>query len=399
MNANGAIRDAEEHTGLMEPMLLDRDSPKFPKDLPDKVLDLTKKATAFESILPRGVRTELTALVRVVNCYYSNQIEGHDTHPISIERALGNDYSAEPEKRNLQLEAKAHVSVQKWIEEDGPGAATLSKDSIQEIHRRFCSELPDEMLWVDNPDTGERVRLVPGGLRSHDVKVGRHIPVSPGAVPRFLARFEEVYGNLGKSDRILAAAAAHHRLVWIHPFLDGNGRVARLVTQTMLMDALDVGGLWSVARGFAIHMRDYKGKLAACDLARRNDLDGRGPLSHECLADFTEFFLDVCIDQVEFMRKLMEPGKLHARILAWARSESTLPKQSETVLKAVLNTGEIERGGVPALLGVTDRQARRITADLIKAGVLKSDSDRAPLRLAFPARLAEHWMPKLFPPE
>jgi len=107
------------------------------------------------------------------------------------------------------------------------------------------------MLWVEEPGTCERLRVMPGELRRRDVKVGRHVPVSPGAVPRFLARFEETYSRLGKTDAILAAAAAHHRLLWIHPFLDGNGRVARLMSHAMLLQSLDTGAVWSVARGLA----------------------------------------------------------------------------------------------------------------------------------------------------
>ena len=58
-----------------------------------------------------------------MNCYYSNLIEGHNTHPVDIERALAGDYSTDPEKRDLQLEAKAHIAVQKWIDEGGMGDA------------------------------------------------------------------------------------------------------------------------------------------------------------------------------------------------------------------------------------------------------------------------------------
>ena len=77
-----------------------------------------------------------------MNCYYSNLIEGHDTHPVDIERALKNDYSADSAKRNLQLEAKAHIAVQQWIDEEG-GLVTqaASMDGICEIHRRFCELL------------------------------------------------------------------------------------------------------------------------------------------------------------------------------------------------------------------------------------------------------------------
>ena len=137
-----------------------------------------------------------------------------------------------------------------------------------EIHRRFCERLPEELLRVEEPDTRERLRVDPGALRERHVQVGGHIPVSPGAVPRFLDRFEVVYSNLGKADTILASAAAHHRLLWIHPFLDGNGRVARLMSYAMLREIIDTGGVWSIARGLARNVENYKMLLAACDAPR-----------------------------------------------------------------------------------------------------------------------------------
>ena len=250
------------------------------------------------------------------------------------------------------------------------------------------------------PDTGERLRLVPGELRQRDVKVGRHVPLSPGAVIRFLRRVEEVYGHLGKTESILAAASAHHRLLWIHPFLDGNGRVARLMSYAMLLDTLDTGGVWSIARGLARNESSYKAQLMACDLQRRNDLDGRSNLSEENLAQFTSFFLRTCIDQVDFMEGLVQPERLRDRILIWAEEEiraDKLPPKSGNVLEAVLYRGELPRAEVAALLGTSDRQARRITSALIDREALTSASPRAPFRLAFPAKFAARWMPGLFP--
>jgi hypothetical protein len=61
--------------------------------------------------------------------------------------------------------------------------------------------LPKDLLVVKHPSTKEELPVVPGELRQRDVDVGRHIPVSPGALPRFLARFEEGYSKLGKSDK------------------------------------------------------------------------------------------------------------------------------------------------------------------------------------------------------
>lgn len=393
------VVDRGEQVALMEPLLIGADS-RGRAEVTDLAVELAAKSTGFRRSLPADVVAALADLVRSMNCYYSNLIEGHDTHPVDIERALCNDYSADPRKRDLQLEARAHIAVERWIDGGNLGARAVTVDGLREIHRRFCELLPEEMLWVEEPDTHERLRVVPGELRRRDVRVGLHVPVSPGAVPRFLAHFEHIYGRAGRTDAILAAAAAHHRLLWIHPFLDGNGRVARLMSHAMLLDALDTGAVWSVARGLARNAAVYKGHLAQCDLPRRTDLDGRGNLSEEALASFTRFFLETCIDQVTFMEGLMQPDRLRTRILLWAEEETrmnSLPPKAGAVLEAVLYRGELPRGEAAELLGLTPRHARRIVAELLKRGVLVSRGPRDPLLLAFPAALASRWMPGLFP--
>jgi Fic family protein len=241
---------------------------------------------------------------------------------------------------------------------------------------------------------------VPGRLRDRAVRVREHVPVSPGAVPRFLARCEETYGRLGKTDAILSASAAHHRLLWIHPFLDGNGRVARLITHATLLETLDTGGIWSVARALARNVVEYKNHLANCDQPRRNDLDGRGNLSEEALAAFTRFFLELCIDQIKFMGSLVQPDRLRTRILMWSEEETrlgNLPAKSGSVLEGMLYRGDLSRGDLAKIVGTGDRQARRVVSSLMDKGVLTSESSRAPLRLVFPATLARRWMPGLFP--
>jgi Fic family protein len=388
-----------ESLGLMEPLLI-TESSRRRTELTDLALELAQRAAGFRKSLPGGVMTALADLVRAMNCYYSNLIEGHDTHPIDIERALKNEYSADPEKRDLQLEAKAHIAVQQWIDEGGIDGRAFTAEGIRELHRRFCELLPPDLLVLTIESTGEKVPVIPGAYRTRDVEVGRHIPVSPGAVQRFMKRFEEVYTKLGRTDTILASATAHHRLAWIHPFLDGNGRVMRLMSYAVLRETLDTGGVWSIARGLARNVDEYKQHLAACDMPRRNDLDGRGTLSEEALAAFTAFFLRICIDQVKFMEELVQPDRLRARILIWAEEEirlDTLPPKAGNVLEALLYRGELPRADVPELVGTGPRQASRIVSALTERGVLASDSTRAPLRLTFPATLASRWMPGLFP--
>ena len=392
-------QDRGENTGLMEPLVLSGGS-KHRTALNDLAIELATASAGFCRSMPDGVVTALAHLVRAMNCYYSNLIEGHDTHPVDIERALKKDYSADPEQRNLQLEAEAHVTVQKWIDEGGLKGRATTTDAILEIHRRFCELLPEELLIVEHPTIKEKLPVIPGELRQHDVEVGRHVPVSPGAIPRFLTRFEEVYSKLGKSETILAAAASHHRLAWIHPFLDGNGRVIRLMSYATLQDTLDTGSIWSIARGLARNVEEYKKHLANCDMERRNDRDGRGNLSEEALAEFTRFFLETCLDQVKFMEELVRPEILRARIKLWVDElieTGELHEKSGLVLDAILYRGELPRSDVVDLLGASTRTASRVVAGLIDHGVVTSESSKAPLHITFPAKLASRWMPGLFP--
>ena len=402
ITAISPAEDRGESIAEMEPLLIGETS-RFRGRLTDLTVDLAQKSARFRGSLPHSLLTSLADLVRAMNCYYSNLIEGHYTHPIDIERAQKNDYSEDARKRSLQLEARAHIEVQKWIDEGGLRGRAVTIEGICEVHRRFCELLPEDLLWIENPESKERIRVVPGELRHRNVKVGRNVPVSPGAVPRFLERFSEVYGRLGKTDSIVSAAAAHHRLAWIHPFLDGNGRVARLLSHAMFLETLDTGGVWSVARGLArSEVGNYKEYLAASDAPRRNDLDGRGNLSEEALAAFTEYFLKVCIDQVNFMEGLTQPQELRGRILSWAEEESkmkNLPPNSGRVLEAILyRGGEMPRGAVDSATGMSERTAQRIVAAFIDNGVLTSAGPRAPLRLLFPAALAPRWLPGLYPP-
>jgi Fic family protein len=391
--------DAGERVSSMEPLVLSEHSRHRPA-LSDLAVDLVAASAGFGRSLPPGVMQALAHLVRAMNCYYSNLIEGHDTHPVDIERALRDDYSTDIRKRNLQLEARAHVIVQRWIDEGGLRGKAMSVAALLEIHRRFGALLPHDLLRVENPESGEVLEVVPGDIRPRYVKVGSHVPVSPGAVPRFLARFEEVYSRLGRAETILAAAAAHHRLLWIHPFLDGNGRVARLMSHAVLLEALETGGAWSVARGLARAQADYRAHLVHCDTPRRNDLDGRGHLSEEALAAFTRFFLETCLDQVRFMESLVQPARLRDRVLHWAGEEvraGALPARCPRLLEAVLHRGQLPRAEIPSLLDTSERNARRAVSALVDRGVLQTESTRAPLTLAFPTSLAARWLPGLFP--
>src|SRR5277367_156269 len=130
--ADALAADRDELPSSMEPLLLGETS-RHRAAITDLAFELIQKSAGFSRSLPPFVLTSLADLVRAMNCYYSNLIEGHDTHPVDIERALNNDYSQNAAKRDLQLEAKAHIIVQKWVDEGGlRGRREASEEGIRE---------------------------------------------------------------------------------------------------------------------------------------------------------------------------------------------------------------------------------------------------------------------------
>jgi Fic family protein len=382
----------------IEPVLPGETTP----ELEDHAYALVAEASALAGQLNPLVRQSVGDLVRSMNCYYSNLIEGHNTLPRDIERALQKEYSAEPQKRNLQLEAVAHIELQRRIDSgDDEKADAASVKYLRWLHREFCSRLPEELLFVENPDMGERLRVSPGDIRTRAVKVGLHVPPEGQDLKACLARFEEAYSApMGKFRKIIAIAASHHRLLWIHPFLDGNGRVARLMAHAMF-NRLGIGSsLWSVSRGLARNVAEYKALLMAADRQRDNDYDGRGNLSERALIAFCDFFLRISIDQVRFMESILDPANLLRRIELYCRDEveaGRLPKLSYPVLREAVLSGEVERGRVPGLVNLQERAARNITSVLLAKRLLLSASPKAPLRLGFPSEVADRWFPSLYP--
>ena len=291
--------------------------------------------------------------------------------------------------------------MQRLIDRGQAPSPVVSTEFILWVHREFCRRLPDELLWVENPDMGERLPVVPGELRQQHVKIGRHVPIDPADIPAFLERFAEAYTSpmLSTLRRVIGVAASHHRLLWIHPFLDGNGRVTRLFSHAWLRELGICSDLWAVSRGLARQIDQYKKMLMAADEQRRGDLDGRGNLTQRGLNGFCEFFLKTCVDQVAFMEGLLEPTELLRRIEIWCEEEvrdRRLPRGSWPLLKEAVITGEFPRGKAGSLTGYEARQARTVLSALIQQGYLTSDGHRSPVRLGFPAKIIDRWFPRLY---
>jgi len=376
--------------------------------LPDKAVALSREAARLAA-LPLETRRAIMAHMAVINSYYSNLIEGNRTQPHEIRRAQQGDFSADPAKRNLQQESIAHIEVQQWLEQQAFDVnGVFSIDCIRSIHREFYRHVPDSLKQLKNSQ-GEIIdKVEPGEWRKRRVTVGRHEPPGPEDVPLLMQQFLDVYhpDRFSGDKKIIAVMCAHHRLTWIHPFADGNGRVGRLFTDAALRAiGIESTGIWCLSRGLARSSDRYRQLLERADFPRQGDLDGRGELSQQTLLEFCDYMLDTALDQVRYIGDLLELEGMYARIKSYiqARNDKRIPglhsikDAAALILYNAFVSGKLERATALELTGMPDRSARRLIAQMKDEGLLSDTSSRSPLYWQIPEHAEAWYFPRLTP--
>ncbi|MGK0271176.1 MAG: Fic family protein [Cocleimonas sp.] len=383
--------------------------------LPDKAVELNKQSARLMGQISPITLATLSQYMSVINSYYSNLIEGNAPRPHEIRAAQREEYSDDPTKHDLQRESLAHIAVQQWLHEQCLSEQGLDLDTIfspafiKELHLRFYQQIP-ENLWLIKNEKGEVVdKVVPGEWRTRKVDVGRHIAPDHEDVNDLMEGFCETYHSRKyQGDRkLIAVMAAHHRFTWIHPFIDGNGRVGRLLTDAILKAVgLDSYGAWCISRGLAQNSVNYKALLATADAPRQGDLDGRGALTEKGLLSFCDYMLGTAIDQVSYMSNLLDLTLLRKRIDGYiqARNDFRVPDMTDSlktnaalVLHTAFIHGELGRAQAVELCAMPERSARRLLSQLKSEGLLSETSSKSPLRWEIPEHAEPWYFPQLAP--
>jgi Fic family protein len=358
-----------------------------------------------------SVMQPLTTLLRGMNSYYTNKIEGQHTLPSQLESALKKQFSTDADISRKQRMAMAHMAAEAWAETTYARAdwrALLEPEVVCALHTQLFAPLPEgDRIIRDpdaDPDNGKRDYVMqPGQLRTREVRVGQHEAPSAASVPQFMQRFADAYKTTRDGElALVAVAAAHHRLAWIHPFADGNGRVARLHSHLLLQRMGLTNGVWSPMRGLARTQGAYYLHLAQADMPRHGDLDGRGNLSEKRLVEFIDYFLDTCIDQARFMASMLNMQTMRERIRACvafesARDGSGIRMEAELALYTLFTTGPMERGEFKRITGLAARTAERLLQALEIRGLVRSATPKGKLIFGIPFNALRFYFPNLWP--
>ncbi|MGE4298305.1 MAG: Fic family protein [Desulfovibrionaceae bacterium] len=379
--------------------------------LKDRAQEVIDASARLEGRVAPATALVLGDHLRLINSYYSNLIEGHKTTIPEIVSALARAFTGGDERRYAQELCAAHVRTEKEMMarvHATPGSNVSDAAFLCDVHRTFYSHLPPEHLFTHG-EGGFSAHLVqPGTLRDTPVSVGlNREPIGPAvadvrdAMDVFALAYDP--GAFHGDERLIAMAAAHHRLTWLHPFRDGNGRVSRLYSGLFMARChINTANLWSLSRGLSRAKNEYMVNLFSVDPAPRDDQPGETQQS-ELLADFCDFFLGICLDQIHFMDRLLRLEEIEQRIEWYVETRSrgrqaALHPKASRLLRALFMRGAIDRSEGPAICNASDSGYRRIVRQLEAAGLVTATTQRAPLQVALPPDALPYYFPELYEP-
>lgn len=295
---------------------------------------------------------EMQSRALVIESHYSTHIEGTELTLEQAERILAGK-RVENIKEKDEIELKNYQEALEFVSGHLGKKDPITEELIKDIHRKLVKGVrggeysPGEYRkiqnYIINSATGGRVYTPPGAV----------------FVPDMMEELVEWINRLKDVSPILVAGIAQFQFVHIHPFLDGNGRTARLLSTLILYKTgYDFKRLFTLSEYYD---RDRPAYYRAIQSVRENNMDMAGWLEY-----FTEGLKTQLVEVQEKGKLVIKKDLLQEKI-----GDLGLKGRQEIALDYVLSTGRITTGGYIRITGSSRATAKRDLQDLIERGIIK----------------------------
>jgi Fic family protein len=333
-------------------------NPPFDSPLVDVVTELEHlRRLRVVGSAPAPVFHQLKHIFHMLESLGSARIEGnHTTLADYVESRL----EVQPERLSDPMRELANIEeAMSFIEAHFEPGQDLTEHFIRELHAMTVNGLERE---------GD---ATPGAYRKGQVQIAEaeHLPPEAVAVPQYMA---ELVLFINRSDPakydLIKVALAHHRFAWVHPFGNGNGRVVRLLTYTLLIKyGFNVKADGRVLNPTAVFCNDRDRYYAMLGEADTGTTDG--------LEAWCVYVLGGMLDELRKVDRLADAGYLSARILtpalSHARERGLVTPLEERILLETAKRGLVKASDLTGVMpGMNERQRTYQIGKLVAQGML-----------------------------
>jgi len=313
----------------------------------------------FVAVLPltAPMLDALRRTARLLSTHFSTQIEGNRLSPSQVAAVVEGEGNF-PGRERDEAEVRNYFAALQHVEQLGRGAGPLTEKEVRTIHG----------LVMTGKRRATPYRTAQNVIR--DSRTGRTVYMPPEAadVPALmdeLVKWVNATLTAGELPVPVAAALAHYQFATVHPYLDGNGRTARLLTNLILhRNGYGLNGIYSLEEYYAANLDGYYAGLAVGE--SHNYYFGRAE------GDVTPFVAYFCVGMAEAFASVRARAENASRRGAADQSAALreLTPQQRQVLGLFRRRKEVTRDDVATFFKLPVRRAYLLCARWVKDGFL-----------------------------
>jgi len=304
--------------------------PKWGSNLANTVLNLEKlRHKQLYGEIPPHIFFQLKNIFHILETLGSARIEGNNTTLAEYVEKLLED-SAKPDEK--QQEVQNISKAIDFIEKNTDEQTVFTRAYLSELHKLLTKDLTP-------PPQGEGSKR-PGELRHHNVAIAKssHKPPEHTVLQEHFENFLHfVNQHHTEQYQLLAAAIAHHRFAYIHPFDNGNGRLGRLLNYALL---IKLG--FQVKKGRIIN----PSSVFYTDRSKYYEMLGQADsLKDDAILDWCEYFLLGLKNEIEKIDSLLSRTYVKDVILlpalSFSQDREVITEEEHAVLKHLVSKPDI----------------------------------------------------------
>ncbi len=329
---------------------------------PQMATSLTRIEAAKQKILhlplTPTVLTSLRETARLFTTHYSTMIEGNALSPHQVEEVLKHDGHF-PGRERDEREVKGYYSALTQVEQWVAQGVRITEKHIQTLHALVMADGRSKVKPTPYRD-GQNV------IRDGRTRTIVYMPPEAKDVPRLMKGLVNWISHSSEIPCAIVAGIAHYQFATIHPYYDGNGRTARLLTTLILhLGGYDLKGLYSLEEYYARNLGAYYDAISIGD--SHNYYLGRAEAS---ITKWVAYFVEGIAFSFESVLKQMTEAHGHGDIDQSARLRKLDPRQRKA-LELFQKFETITAHQIGILFGFKARTSAQLCRTWVENGFLE----------------------------